>query len=125
VGNFGDGSIDAFNPTTGAFLGTLSDSNGNPIVNEGLWGLRFGNGAQGAGINTLYLTAGIPGPDMVEDHGLFAEISVAPEPGSLVPAGISLAALCALRRRSRLKSTPPRRFPFPGNSETADENPFA
>jgi uncharacterized protein (TIGR03118 family) len=31
VGNFGDGTINAFNPTTGAALGALTDQNGNTI----------------------------------------------------------------------------------------------
>ena len=83
VGNFGDGTINAFNPVTGAFLGTLSGLSGNPIVNQGLWAIQFGNGAQGTSTNTLYLTAGIPGPDAVEDHGLFAEIQAVPEPGTI------------------------------------------
>jgi len=34
VGNFGDGTINAFDPVTGAFLGTLSDAMGNPLVND-------------------------------------------------------------------------------------------
>ena len=41
VGNFGDGTINAFDPGNGNFLGTLKDSSGNPIVNEGLWALDF------------------------------------------------------------------------------------
>jgi uncharacterized protein (TIGR03118 family) len=40
VGNFGNGDINAFDPTTGAFLGTLDDSNGNPIAIPGLWTSR-------------------------------------------------------------------------------------
>ncbi|HJW12984.1 MAG TPA: TIGR03118 family protein, partial [Albitalea sp.] len=32
VGNFGDGKIHAFNPSTGALLGTVSKSDGSPIV---------------------------------------------------------------------------------------------
>jgi uncharacterized protein (TIGR03118 family) len=103
VGNFGDGKINAYNPITGAFLGTLSDSNGNPIVNEGLWGLAFGNGGPGFDLNALYFTAGIPGPDKLEDHGLFGEIQAVPEPSALVPIGaISFALL--LRRRHRRQS---------------------
>ena len=47
VGNFGDGTINDFNPTTGAMVATLDGSNGMPRVNLGLWGLAFGNGAQG------------------------------------------------------------------------------
>ena len=41
VGNFGSGVIVAFNPTTGAYLGQLSD-HGKPIVIPGLWALAQG-----------------------------------------------------------------------------------
>lgn len=40
VGNFGDGKINAFNPDTGALVGTLSNSSGAPIVIDGLWGIE-------------------------------------------------------------------------------------
>jgi uncharacterized protein (TIGR03118 family) len=42
VGNFGDGKINAFNPTTGAFVGTLDDSGGAALFVDGLWALRTG-----------------------------------------------------------------------------------
>jgi uncharacterized protein (TIGR03118 family) len=42
VGNFGDGTINAFDFVTGAFLGTLQRCNDGPVVIEGLWGLDFG-----------------------------------------------------------------------------------
>jgi len=71
VGNFGDGKINAFNPTTGAMLGTLQDANGNPIVIDGLWALIFGNGGSGGDKNTLYFTAGPGG----ESHGLFGSLA--------------------------------------------------
>ena len=76
VGNFGDGLINAFDPGTGAFLGQIQDDKCNPIVIEGLWGLKFGNGGNGGDPDTLYFTAGIPGPPpgAVEDHGLFGSI---------------------------------------------------
>ncbi len=93
VGNFGDGTINAFDPTTGNLLGTLDDQHGNPLVNQGLWGLAFGNGAQGTSTSTLYFTAGIPGNGMIEDHGLFGDIALAPEPGSLALLGTGLASL--------------------------------
>jgi uncharacterized protein (TIGR03118 family) len=92
VGNFGDGTINAFDPTTGVQIGTLDGSNGMPLVNLGLWGLAFGNGAHGTTTNTLYFTAGIPGPDQIEDHGLFGSIAT-PEPGTLTLLGSGFASL--------------------------------
>lgn len=44
VGNRGNGMINAFDPATGDFLGTLDDGSGSPIVNSGLWALFFGTG---------------------------------------------------------------------------------
>ena len=64
VGNFGNGEINAFNPTTGAFLGTLDDSNGNPIVLPGLRDLTVGNGGAGVDPNAIYFTAGLPNFDI-------------------------------------------------------------
>src|SRR5262249_44355548 len=58
VGNFGDGRIHAFNPTTGKELGTLSEAPGRPLVIDGLWGLAFGNGKTAGDANTLYYAAG-------------------------------------------------------------------
>jgi uncharacterized protein (TIGR03118 family) len=101
AGNFGDGTINAFDISTGNFLGQLDGANGLPIVNLGLWGLAFGNGAQGTSTNTLYFTAGIPGPDQVEDHGLFGSIAptATPEPGTLTLIGSGLFGLIAYRWR--------------------------
>jgi len=69
VGNVNDGRISAFNPTTGAFRGQLKHANGKPIVNDGLWGLTFGNGQTGTP-RTLLFAAGIDG----YTHGLFGLI---------------------------------------------------
>ena len=44
VGNFGNGKINAFNPDTGAFLGTLTQRNGAAIKIDGLWALDSGPG---------------------------------------------------------------------------------
>ena len=106
VGNFGDGTINAFDPVTGSFLGSLRDVNDNPIVNEGLWGLAFGNGAQGSSKNALYFTAGIPGPDQVEDHGLFGELQVrsTPAPGTLTLVAISVLGGLAWGGLKRLRA---------------------
>jgi uncharacterized protein (TIGR03118 family) len=102
VGNFGDGRINAFDPVTGALLGTLEDTMGNPITIEGLWGLRVGNGGNGGDVNTVYFAAGIPGGGEVEDHGLFGSIRSVPETGptfDLLLAGLTglIAYACALR----------------------------
>ena len=72
VGNFGEGnpSIHAYNPTTGAFLGTLQNENGDGIAIDELWALQFGNGGNGGDVNTLYFTAGIG----EEEHGLFGSL---------------------------------------------------
>jgi uncharacterized protein (TIGR03118 family) len=71
VGNFGDGKINAYDVSTGAFLGQLKDASGNPLIFNGLWGLRFGNGGNAGPPNTLFVTAGIDD----EAHGLFASIT--------------------------------------------------
>jgi uncharacterized protein (TIGR03118 family) len=59
VSNFGDGTISAFD-TTGMFLGQLTDSSGNQLVNPGVWDMVFGGGGGGGtgDPGTLYLTAG-------------------------------------------------------------------
>jgi uncharacterized protein (TIGR03118 family) len=71
VGNFGDGAINAYDPRAGSFQGTLKNRDGNPIVIDGLWALRFGNGVIGTP-HTLLFTAGIAD----EAHGLFGKIVV-------------------------------------------------
>jgi uncharacterized protein (TIGR03118 family) len=74
VGNFGDGVINAFNPTTFAWVGSLSTAAGAPIANPGLWEIFFGaNAANGTGDpNTLYFSAGINN----QQDGLFGSIAV-------------------------------------------------
>jgi uncharacterized protein (TIGR03118 family) len=72
VGNFGDGAIHAYDPTTGAPKGQLMNTDGNPILINGLWALRFGNGTF-ATDGTLVFTAGIGD----EGHGLLGEIAPA------------------------------------------------
>jgi uncharacterized protein (TIGR03118 family) len=100
VGNFGNGEINAFNPVTGLFLGTLSDSSGNPIVNQDLWALAVRTGGS-FDSNAVYFTAGINH----QTDGLFGELTSSPEPESL---GLSVCALAfcgvALRLRRRPSS---------------------
>jgi len=57
VGNFGDGTINAFD-NTGKFLGQLTDSSSKALVNPGLWDMVFGGGGPSGDPGTLYLTAG-------------------------------------------------------------------
>jgi uncharacterized protein (TIGR03118 family) len=83
VGNFGDGRINAFDLTTGSFLGQLSDAGGHPITNVGIWGMTFGNGAGDTRTDTLYFAAGING----EQDGLLGAISLAPGCGPRSPGG--------------------------------------
>ena len=73
VGNFGDGTINAFD-STGKSLGQVTDSANNVITNPGLWDMVFGAGGTGDP-NTLYFTAG----GATLSSGLFA---------TLVPAGV-------------------------------------
>jgi uncharacterized protein (TIGR03118 family) len=71
IGNFGDGHINAYNPTTGAFVGQLLGTNGQPIENDRLWTLTFGNGSTAGSTSTLYISAGINS----EKDGLFASLT--------------------------------------------------
>jgi uncharacterized protein (TIGR03118 family) len=72
VGNFGNGMINVYDPVTGNQLGQLRGPNGRPIVIDGLWGLKFGNG-NAAKTGELLFSAGPDG----ESHGLLGKIVVA------------------------------------------------
>jgi uncharacterized protein (TIGR03118 family) len=92
VGNVTDGRINAFNATTGSMLGTLDDSNGDPIAIPGLRALDFGSGADSEDPGTLYVTAGIgggPNNGPLGSHGLFASIQAVP---SFTTSGIENGA---------------------------------
>ncbi len=74
VGNFGDGTINAFDPKTGAALGALADQNGNTISISGLWALIVGNGGSGGDPNAIYFAAGTGN----QQHGLLGSLQAAP-----------------------------------------------
>jgi uncharacterized protein (TIGR03118 family) len=57
--NTKSGTINAFDITTGKYLGTVRDTNGKNIVIDELWGIEFGGGTAANGrTNQLFFTAG-------------------------------------------------------------------
>ena len=70
VGNFGDGTINGFDPNTGKKLGALKTADGKTLAIDGLWGLIPGNGGQGGNSKSLYFSAGTNG----EADGLFGAL---------------------------------------------------
>lgn len=86
VANFGEGTINAYDSCSGQWLGSIADTNGKALVLPGLWGLRAGNGHNGGEAGEVYFTAGIPGNDDIESHGLFGSIRPAPPAPSSPPS---------------------------------------
>jgi uncharacterized protein (TIGR03118 family) len=97
VGNFGDGRINVFDPTTGDSLGPLLTPSGAALTIPGLWALTPGNDGAGGSSGKLYFTAGPNG----ETHGLFGVLSAVPEPSALALMGAGLAGVVVLFRRAR------------------------
>jgi uncharacterized protein (TIGR03118 family) len=74
VGNFGDGTINAFRPdANGSYdqAGVVRNRRGRAIHIDGLWAIAFGNDDDAGPSNALFFTAG---PDE-ETHGLFGRIT--------------------------------------------------
>jgi uncharacterized protein (TIGR03118 family) len=90
VGNFSyvATEINAFDPVSGAYLGTLTDSSGNTLLkgDNGLWDLTFGDRGKGGLPITLCFTTGLN----AETDGLFGAISPAQRPG--IAVGIEAGA---------------------------------
>jgi uncharacterized protein (TIGR03118 family) len=98
VGNFSFASsvINAFDPLTGTFQGSIPINVGAANTPGGLWGLMFGSGAgSGGDANTLYFLDGING----ETAGLFGAVTAVPEPEVVALLGIGLAAIAVRRRK--------------------------
>jgi len=74
VGNVADGTISAFNPANGEFLGQLADSKSRKIIIPGLWSLVVGGDAMNAKPDGIYFTAG----PMGYAAGLFGVIEAGP-----------------------------------------------
>ena len=65
------GTINGYNLTTGAFVGTVADKKGHALQIDGLWGIEFGGGSAANGkTNQLFFTAGPNG----YANGLFGVI---------------------------------------------------
>ena len=74
VGNFGDGTINAFDPHDGHFDGQLKTPDGKTLVIDGLWGIAFGNGIMKQETDTLFFAAG----PSDEGDGLYGRIDLVP-----------------------------------------------
>ena len=99
VGNFSfaNSAINAFDPLTGTFQGSIAIDVGAGNTPGGLWGLSFGSGAgSGGDANTLYFLDGING----ETAGLFGAVAAVPEPETFALLGLGLGAIAWRRRRS-------------------------
>ncbi len=102
VGNFSfaNSAINAFDPVTGAFKGSIGINVGAGNTPGGLWGFMFGSGAgNGGDANTLYFLDGLNG----ETGGLFGALAVTPvpEPGMLPLLALGLVAVGVVRRRKQ------------------------
>src|SRR6185503_16645536 len=74
VGNFGDGTIHGYDPTSGRYLGAVGDGFGTPFAVPGLWGITFGNDAVNQPHATLFFAAGING----ETNGRYGRVDLGP-----------------------------------------------
>lgn len=70
VGNFGNGTIAAYNAKTRKFIDNVRDSKGNVVKIDKIWGILFGNGESLGDKNALYFAAG---PDDEKD-GIFGSL---------------------------------------------------
>jgi uncharacterized protein (TIGR03118 family) len=70
--NTNSGTINAFDLTTGKYVGTVRDSSGKNIVIDQLWGIEFGGGTSNNGrTNQLFFTAG-PHNNLAGTFGVIA-----------------------------------------------------
>ena len=78
IGNSGDGKINAYDPASGAFVGTVGDADARPIATPGLRALAFGNDSHSQPHNTLFFTAATD-----ETDGTYGRIDVGAMPPPL------------------------------------------
>jgi uncharacterized protein (TIGR03118 family) len=85
VSNFSDGTITAFDTTTGNAIDYLRDTTGQPSVQRGIWGILFGNGASLGDTNSLYAAVG---PEDIGD-GIFSRLNYVSLGNSANPSATS------------------------------------
>ena len=88
VGNFGDGTINAYDASSGAFVGTVTGSTGTAFAAPGLWAITFGNDAHNQPHNTLFYTAGLNN----EANGVYGRIDAGAAPVLGAPPVVTLTA---------------------------------
>jgi len=103
IGNFGDGTINAFNASSGQSMGPLKGPSGSPIVEHGLWGIAFGNDLSNQPSNTLFFAAG---PND-EANGVYGRIDLnttsAPGTNTSLGSGTGTGASMPDRFRQTMK----------------------
>jgi uncharacterized protein (TIGR03118 family) len=99
VGNFGDGTINAYNLANGSLVGQLKDGNGQVLKIDGLWALSAGNDGAAGSSQAIYFTAG-PGD---ETHGLFGAITVVPLPAAFWLFGSVLLGFWRFRQTEKCR----------------------
>jgi uncharacterized protein (TIGR03118 family) len=88
VGNFGDGKINAYDPSSGQLIGAVQDSSGAAFAQPGLWGIAFGNGVANQPRNTLFFAAGINN----QSNGSYGRIDLGAAPALNAPPVVTLTA---------------------------------
>ena len=85
IGNFGDGIINVYDPTTYAYLGQLVDSTARPLSYPALWDLLTGGtpilnstSVSGGSTSSVFFAAGLAN----EQHGLLGAINYTTAPGA-------------------------------------------
>jgi len=75
VSNHADGTVNGYDPTTGAFIGTLQTASG-AFAQDGLWGIAFGN--DGATLNQPHNTLFFTGGPAAAANGIYGRIDLPP-----------------------------------------------
>jgi len=90
VGNFGDGTISAFNlQNNDQYMGKLLGIDGKPITIPDLWTLTPGNGGSAGSTGQIYFTSGVQN----ESAGLFGAIAPVPRTNEFMVSGTGSNAM--------------------------------